>query len=166
MSFLVIYIQVIKIKCNIVQFPIINKTVGISGNMTWNDGQQYYIDAAPAKLTPKEVDSLRQSQTAEMIGTGDRPSGKFSSRIKARGELCKSGRTTGFTKSDRHVQPSMFLSASLYEVNAQNEGLVSVLKRVRLCQRKNLELESNWSLLPLLGTLVKKTQPLYVKVFG
>ena len=109
-------------------------SLGISGNATWNDGQQYYIDAALAELTPEEVDSLRQSQTAEMIGTGDHLSGECSSRLKASGELCKSGRTTGFTKSGRHVQPSMFLSASLYEVNAQNEGLVSVLKRVRLCQ--------------------------------
>ena len=42
-------------------------SVGISGNVTWNDGQQYYVDAALAELTPEEVDSLRQSQTAEMI---------------------------------------------------------------------------------------------------
>ena len=109
-------------------------SVGISRNMTWNDGQQYYIDAALAELTPKEVDILRESQTAEMIGTADYPSGECSSRQKARGELCKSGRTTGFTKSGRHVQPSIFLRASLYEANAQNESLVSVLKRVRLCQ--------------------------------
>ena len=109
-------------------------SVGISGNVTWNDGQQYYVDAALAELTPEEVDSLRQSQTAEMIGTRDYPSGECSSRLQASRELCKSGRTTGFTKSGRHVQPSMFLNASLYEVNAQNEGLVSVLKRVRLCQ--------------------------------
>lgn len=54
--------------------------------------------------------------------------------MKASGELCKSGRTTEFTKSGRHVQPSMFLNASLYEVNAQNEQLVSVLKRIKLCQ--------------------------------
>ena len=109
-------------------------SVGISGNVTWNDGQQYYIDAALAKLTPEEVDSLRQSQTAEMIGTVDHPSWKCGSSLKASGELCKSGRTTGYTKSGRHVHPSMFLNASLYEVNAQNEGLVSLLKRVRLCQ--------------------------------
>ena len=109
-------------------------SVGISGNVTWNDGQQYYIDAALAKLPPEEVDSLRQSQTAEMIGTVDHTSWKCGSSLKASGELCKSGRTTGYTKSGRHVQPSMSLNASLYEVNAQNEGLVSLLKRVRLCQ--------------------------------
>ena len=60
-------------------------SVGISGNVTWNDGQQYYVDAALAELTPEEVDSLRQSQTAEMIETGDHLSGEFSSRPKARG---------------------------------------------------------------------------------
>ena len=109
-------------------------SLGISGNATWNDGQQYYIDAALAELTPEEVASLRESQTAEMIGTADHPSGECSSRQKASGELCKSGRTTGFTKSGRHVQPSIFLRASLYEINAQNKSLVSVLKHVRLCQ--------------------------------
>ena len=86
-------------------------------------------------MTTKEVNSLQQSQTVEMIGTGDRPSGKCSSKVKATGELCKTGRTTEFTKSGRHVQPSMFLNASLYEVNAQNEQLVSVLKCVKLCKR-------------------------------
>ena len=110
-------------------------SVGISGNVTWNDGQQYYVDAALAELTLKEVDSLRQSQTAEMIGTGDHPSGEFSSRRKARGELCKSGRTTGFTRSGHHVEPSIFLRANFVKVNDHNDALFSVLKNARLCQR-------------------------------
>lgn len=108
--------------------------VGVSRNVKWTDGQQYYIDAAIAELTSEEVKGLRESQTAELIGTGSCPSGKCSSNVKASGELCKSGRTTEFTKSGRHVQPSVFLNASLYEVNAQNEQLVSVLKRIKLCQ--------------------------------
>ena len=107
--------------------------VGISGNVTWNDGQQYYVDAALAELTPEEVDNLRQSQTAEMIETGDHPSGEFSSRPKARGKLCKSGRTTGFTRSGCHVEPSIFLRANFGKVNDQNDALFSVLKKVRLC---------------------------------
>ena len=116
-------------------FKVIGRySVGISHNVTWTDGQQYYIDAALAKLTCKEMNSLQLSQTAEVIGTGLHPSGNSSSRLKARGELCKSGCTTGLTKSGCHVQPSMFLSTSSYEVNAQNEGLVSVLKCVKLCQ--------------------------------
>ena len=109
-------------------------SVGISRNVIWNDGQKYYIDAALAELTPKEVDSLRQSQTAEMIGTGDHPSGEFSSRRKARGELYKSGRTTGFTRSGRHVEPSIFLRANFGKVNDQNDALFSVRKKARLCQ--------------------------------
>ena len=109
-------------------------SVGISGNVTWNDGQQYYVDAALAELTPEEVDSLRQSQTAEMIETGDHPSGEFSSRPKARGKLCKSGRTTGFTRSGCHVEPSIFLRANFGRVNDQNDSLFSIRKNVRLCQ--------------------------------
>ena len=109
-------------------------SVGISGNVTWNDGQQYYVDAALAELTPEEVDSLRQSQTAEMIETGDHLSGEFSSIRKARGELCKSGRTTGFTRSGCHVEPSIFLRANFGRVNDQNNSLFSVRKNVRLCQ--------------------------------
>ena len=109
-------------------------SVGISGNVTWNDGQQYYVDAALAELTPEEVDSLRQSQTAEIIGTAYHPSGECSSRLKAKGELCKSGRTTGFTNFGRHVEPSVFLNASFVKENDQNDALFSVLKRVKLCQ--------------------------------
>ena len=69
-----------------------------------------------------------------MIGTADHPSGECSSRLKAKGELCKSGRTTGFTNFGRHVQPSVFLRASFGKVNDQNDALFSVLKRVKLCQ--------------------------------
>ena len=109
-------------------------SVGICRNVTWNDGQQYFVDAALAELTPEEVDSLRQSQKVEMIGTADHPSGECSLRLRAKGELCKSGRTTGFTNFGRHVQPSVFLHASFGKVNDQNDSLFSVLKRVKLCQ--------------------------------
>ena len=109
-------------------------SVGIACNATGKDGQQYYIDAALAALTPKEVESLKRSKIAKMIGTGDHPSGECSSRLKTSEELCKSGRTTEFTKYGRHAPTSLFLNSSSYEVNAQNESLVSVLKRVRLCQ--------------------------------
>ena len=109
-------------------------SVGISDNVTWNDDQQYYVDAALAKLTPEEVDSLRQSQTAETIETGDHLSGEIISfRQKARGDLCKNGRTTGFTTSGYHVEPKIFLRANVGEVNYQNDSLFSVRKNVRLC---------------------------------
>ena len=106
----------------------------VSRNVRWTDGQTYYIDAAISKLTSEEVNSLRQNQTAAMIGTGDRSSGKCSSKVKTIRELCKSGRTTELTKSGRHVEPVVFLNTSLYEMNTQNEQLISVLKRVKLCQ--------------------------------
>ena len=108
-------------------------SVGISRNVTWNDDQQYYIDAALAVLTPKEVESLRRSKIAKMIGTGDHPSGECGSIREVMGELCKSGRSTEFTKSSCHTSTSMFLNSSAYEVNAKNRNLVNVLKRVRLC---------------------------------
>ena len=64
---------------------------GISRNMRWTDDQEYFIDAAIAQLTPKEVKGLRESETVEMIGTGKSPSGRCSSRFTASGELCKTG---------------------------------------------------------------------------
>ena len=108
-------------------------SVGISRNVTWND-KKYYIDAALAVLNPIEVESLRHSKTAKMIGTGYHPSGECGSIQEVKGGLCKSGRTTEFTKSSSHVSTSMFLNSPAYEVNAQNECLLSLLKRVKLCQ--------------------------------
>ena len=109
-------------------------SVGISGNMDWSDDKQYYVDAALAKLTLKEVRSLRESKEAKMIDTTERPSAQCNPRLKTNKKLCKSGRTTGFTKSDHHSTSDMFLFAPLNESNAQNEDLVSVLNRVRLCE--------------------------------
>ena len=103
---------------------------GISCNVNWKDGKKYYIDAALAELTPEEVNSLRQSQKAEMIGTGHRPSENCSSRINPEPKLCKSGRTTAFTECGTHIKP-MSLSVSLHEVDKRT---FDVLKRVRLCQ--------------------------------
>ena len=112
---------------------IANYFVGISRNVTWTDGQRYYVDAALAVLTPKEVERLRCSKISKMIGTEDHPSGECSSVREVMGELCKTGRTTGFTKSSCRAS-TMFLNSPAYEVNTKNEDLVSVLNRVRLCQ--------------------------------
>ena len=106
---------------------------GVSRNFRWTDGQEYYIDAAVAQLTPDEVNKLRDSETVEVIGTGDIPSGECSEILKAEGELCKSGRTTGYTRSGRHEDPSIFAKSPLYEVSAQNMQLMDVLRRVKLC---------------------------------
>lgn len=106
---------------------------GVSRNFRWTDGQEYYIDAAVAQLTADEVNKLRDSETVEVIGTGDIPSGECSEILKAEGELCKSGRTTGYTRSGRHEDPSIFAKSPLYEVSAQNMQLMDVLRRVKLC---------------------------------
>ena len=106
---------------------------GVSRNFRWTDGQEYYIDAAIVQLTPDEVNKLRDSETVEVIGTGDIPSGECSEILKAEGELCKSGRTTGYTHSGRHEDPSIFAKSPLYEVSAQNKQLLDVLRRVKLC---------------------------------
>ena len=109
---------------------------GVSRNFRWppTDGQEYYIDVAIAELTPDEVNKLRESETVEVIGTGDIPSGECSERVKTEGELCKSGRTTGYTHSGRQEDPSIFAKSPLYEVSAQNMQLMDVLRRVKLCQ--------------------------------
>lgn len=115
---------------------VIGKYVtGVSRNFRWTDGQEYYVDAAIVQLTPDEVNKLRDSETVEVIGTGDIPSGECSEILKAEGELCKSGRTTGYTHSGRHEDPSIFAKSPLYEVSAQNKQLVDVLRRVKLCHR-------------------------------
>ena len=106
---------------------------GISGNVTWEDGQQYYIDAALAELIPEEVSRLKQNQAPEIIGKYGLI-GKCSTGLNVEEKLFKSGRTTGLTKCASHVKPSICLSRSLYEVNAQNNCYFSVLKRVILCQ--------------------------------
>lgn len=106
---------------------------GVSRNFRWTDGQEYYIDVAIVQLTPDEVNKLRHSETVEVIGTGDIPSGECSEKLKAEGELCKSGRTTGYTRSGRHETPSIFVTSPLYEVSAQNKELMDVLRRVKLC---------------------------------
>ena len=92
--------------------------------MRWTNGQEYYIDVAIAQLTSDEVNKLRDSETVEVIGTGDIPSGECSERVQAQGELCKSGRTTGYTRSGRHEDPSIFAKSPLYEVSAQNRQLM------------------------------------------
>ena len=107
---------------------------GISGNTTWDDGQQYYIDAALAELTPEEIDRLKQNKAVELNEKGDRLSGEYSSGLTPKGNLYKSGRTTGFTQIECREEPSLFLMDSMFVVKAQNDDLFDVLKRVRLCQ--------------------------------
>ena len=107
---------------------------GISHNVEWTDNQEYFVEAAIAQLNSEEVDSLRNIDVPEVIGTLKRPSGKCSSRFTASGDLCKSGRTTEYTKSGRHARPEMYLRDTSYELNARNTNLVHIVKQVSLCR--------------------------------
>lgn len=110
------------------------KVAGVSKNVDWTDGKQYFIDAAIAELTEDEVRELKKYQSPPVIGTRYISSGECSQGFKAQGELCKSGRTTGFTCDGRHENPSeVFFKSPMYEVSAQDNQLVNALKKVALC---------------------------------
>lgn len=112
------------------------KVAGVSKNVDWTDHKQYFIDAAIAELTEDEVRELKKYRSPPVIRTKYISSGECSQRFKAQGELCKSGRTTCFTRGGRHENPSeLSLKSALYEVSSQNHHLVDVLKDVALCEK-------------------------------
>ena len=88
---------------------------GLRSNVQWSDGKEYFIDAAVAKLNKGEVKRLEHSEIV-VIGTYENLSGEYS---QATGrdfdpeELCKSGRTTGFTEKGHLVEAKMFMKSSL-----------------------------------------------------
>jgi len=102
-----------------------NYIAGVSRNVKWTDGKEYFVDAAIAKLTADEVKRLRQSEIAKMIGTAHYPSGKCSpattQAIMSAQELCKNGKTTGYTRTDRlvgaSVDPPLFMKPSLFQTS-------------------------------------------------
>ena len=89
---------------------------GLRRNVKWSDGKEYFIDAAIAKLNEDEVKRLRESKIAEVIGRSHDLSGECS-QATARDfdpeELCKSGRTTGYTEQGHFVEAKMFMKSSL-----------------------------------------------------
>lgn len=112
------------------------KVAGVFKNVDWTDHKQYFIDAAIAELTEDEVRELKKYRSPPVIRTKYISSGECSQRFKAQGELCKSGRTTCFTRGGRHENPSeLSLKSALYEVSSQNHHLVDVLKDVALCEK-------------------------------
>lgn len=107
---------------------------GVSRNVKWSDGQEYYIDAAVAQLTEKEVKLLQLSKVARIIGTGDYPSGELrpaKDAIHSTKYLCKSGRTTEFTNPGYLVDSSIILKGSFHEANG---SLTNVFRQVGFCQ--------------------------------
>ena len=75
---------------------------GVSGNVKWTDGKEYYVDAAIAVLFTEEVESLKESRWARMFGTHIKPGSECCSAnhqaLLSAHKLCKSGRTTGYTE--------------------------------------------------------------------
>ena len=91
---------------------------GLRRNVQLSDGKEYFIDAAVAKLNEVEVIRLKKNKIAVVIGTGNYPSGECCPAItedfiKTKPELCKSGRTTGYTEKGRLAEAPIFMKPSL-----------------------------------------------------
>ena len=86
--------------------------IGLRHNVKWTDGKEYFIDAAIAELNEDEG---KRSRSAEVIGTSDYISVECCPATEdlKTVELCKSGRTTGYTGKGRLVQAPMFMKPSL-----------------------------------------------------
>lgn len=84
-------------------------TKGLRRNVKWTNDKEYFVDAAIAKLTDDEVKRLKEFNTVKVIGTGDRLNGEccpVKDTMSAE-DLCKSGRTTGYTENSGVVGPSV-----------------------------------------------------------
>ena len=113
---------------------VIGKYVaGVSKNETWN-GVEYFIDAAVAQLTEKEVELLKSSKVSQIIRTGLKPNGECSPVPKPAtasvGDLCKSGRTTEFTT------PGVLCDLTVLQdtFHKANGRLINAFRQVSFCQ--------------------------------
>ena len=93
-------------------------STGLRRNVKWSDGKEYFIDAAVAKLNEAEVTRLKKNRIAVVIGTGNYLSGECcpvttEDFINTNLELCKSGRTTGYTEEGRLAEAPIFMKPSL-----------------------------------------------------
>ena len=111
---------------------------GVSDNFQWTDNKEYFIDAAIAKLFDKEVESLKKT-TARLIGNDGKPCGcspADKTTISNADQLCKSGRTTGYTDiGDRilgNVEEPHFIMPPLYE---KDLPFLSCHLKVFACER-------------------------------
>ena len=104
---------------------------GLRRNVKWVDDKEYFIDAAIAKLDVDEVTRLKDSKIAVVIGTGNYPSGECCPAttkdfINTNLELCKSGRTTGYTERGRLAAAPIFMKPSL---SSQGSGALHHVQR-------------------------------------
>ena len=106
---------------------------GIKSNVQWHD-KKYYVDAAVAELSLGEVKALRKMGTIELVGTDEYfPNGNCTTTddIKNARELCKSGRTTGFTATNDLLLELDDAPVYLREncnFRVRDDGLLDVLK--------------------------------------
>ena len=91
-------------------------TTGIGGNIVRGE-VTYFIDAAIAELNPDEVSKLQNSEKTVINGTAYYPNGTCrpatTKNLLNTRELCKSGRTTEFTKAADGVCTSQNIPAYL-----------------------------------------------------
>ena len=104
-------------------------TTGIGGNLSHGD-KKYFIDAAIAELNPGEVKKLK---SIKIVGTIHYPSGKCipatTRDLTNARELCKSGRTTGYTTSKSLVRKPEDASVLLQSSAIAIKSVVSDLKK-------------------------------------
>ena len=105
-------------------------TTGIGGNLTHGD-KKYFIDAAIAEWTPGEVKKLK---SIKIVGTIHYPSDKCipatTRDLTNARELCKSGRTTGYTTSKKSCQETRGCFSASTEQSHRNKGCVVRSKEV------------------------------------
>ena len=105
-----------------------NYSAGLRENVEWSGDRdkKYYVDVAIAELTPEEVNRLRKESTPKIHDNPACPSGKCSeatiNAIMNAKFLCKSGRTTEYTTTDRlvspgGVEPPMFMKPPFFNKN-------------------------------------------------
>ena len=90
--------------------------IGLRRNVKWIEGKEYFIDVAVAKLNVDEVNRLKaECIRAEIVGTSYNPSGEccpVTTENFGIKELCKSGKTTGYTQEGHLVEVPIFLKPS------------------------------------------------------
>ena len=90
---------------------------GFNGNVKWTDGNEYYIDAAVAKLSYEEVNKIGAGHwKAQLYETLLKPGTECirpeNTAISKVNKVCKSGRTTGYTETCKifgAIEPPQFI---------------------------------------------------------
>lgn len=81
--------------------PIAKYLVGVTSNAIMTNGEEYFIDAAIAKLEEGEVQRVRAQSKVRIIDTPHYPSREYLQATAKVNNLFKSGSATGFTETNR-----------------------------------------------------------------